>query len=112
MEELLFRGHRDIVDADLADFFGSIPHAELTRSVARRIVYRRVLHLIKMWLGCALEETDDEGRRRRTTEAVHGTAEGRLWVEGGNPIAYYGVTALGATSTFDRELPKVRFRYT
>jgi hypothetical protein len=28
-----------------------------------------VLHLIKMWLECAVEETDDRGRKRRTTEA-------------------------------------------
>jgi RNA-directed DNA polymerase len=39
------------------------------RSVARRVVDRRVLHLIKMWLECAVEETDDRGRKRRTTEA-------------------------------------------
>jgi hypothetical protein len=39
------------------------------RSAARRIVDRRVLHLIKMWLECPVEETDDKGRRRRTTEA-------------------------------------------
>ena len=69
VEELLFRGHRDVVDADLADFFGSIPHTDLLKSVARRIVDRRVLHLIKMWLDCPIEETDDRGRRRRTTEA-------------------------------------------
>jgi len=69
VEELLFRGHREVVDADLADFFGSIPHTELMKSVARRIVDRRVLHLIKMWLECAVEETDDRGRKRRTTEA-------------------------------------------
>src|ERR1700757_3940326 len=54
VEELLFRGHREVVDADLADFFGSIPHTELMKSVARRIVDRRVLHLIKMWLECAV----------------------------------------------------------
>ena len=47
VEELLFRGHREVVDADLADFFGSIPHTELMKSVARRVVDRRVLHLIK-----------------------------------------------------------------
>ena len=69
VEELLFRGHRDVVDADLADFFGSIPHTELMRSVARRIVDRRVLRLIKMWLECPVEETDDKGHTRRTTEA-------------------------------------------
>jgi len=28
-----------------------------------------VLHLIKMWLECAVEETDDRGRKTRTTEA-------------------------------------------
>src|SRR4051794_41315224 len=41
VEELLFRGHPDVVDADLADYFGSIPHTELMKSVARRIVDRR-----------------------------------------------------------------------
>jgi len=37
--------------------------------VARRIVDRRVLHLIKMWLECPVEETDQRGRTTRTTEA-------------------------------------------
>src|SRR5262244_3856408 len=69
VEALLFRGRPDVVDADLVDFFGSIPHAELMKSVARRIVDRRVLPLIKMWLECPVEETDDKGSRRRTTEA-------------------------------------------
>jgi len=58
VEETLFRGHPEVVDADLADYFGSIPHAELMLSLARRIVDARVLHLIKMWLECAVEETD------------------------------------------------------
>jgi len=39
------------------------------RSLARRIVDSRVLHLIKMWLECAVEETDDRDRKTRTTEA-------------------------------------------
>jgi RNA-directed DNA polymerase len=69
VEERLHRGQTDVVDADLADYFGSIPHTELMRSLARRIVDRRVLHLIKMWLECAVEETDDQGRTKRTTEA-------------------------------------------
>ena len=69
VEETLFRGHPDVVDADLADYFGSIPHSELMRSLARRIVDPRVLHLIKMWLECAVEETDDRGRKTRSTEA-------------------------------------------
>src|SRR5438094_423089 len=69
VEETLFHGHPEVVDADLADYFGSIPHAELMLSLARRIVDRRVLHLIKMWLECSVEETDDRGRKTRTTEA-------------------------------------------
>jgi group II intron reverse transcriptase/maturase len=68
-EEMLYRGHPDVVDADLADYFGSIPHVDLMRSLARRIVDSRVLHLIKMWLECAVEDTDDQGRKRRTAEA-------------------------------------------
>jgi RNA-directed DNA polymerase len=68
-EETLYRGHLDVVDADLADYFGSIPHADLMRSLARRMVDRRVLHLIKMWLECAVEETDDRGRKTRSTVA-------------------------------------------
>ncbi|WP_200821888.1 arginase family protein, partial [Caballeronia humi] len=31
---------------DLADYFGSIPHADLMLSLARRIVDRRVLHIV------------------------------------------------------------------
>ena len=83
VEELLFRGHPEVVDADLADYFGSIPHAELMRSVARRIVDRRVLHLIKMWLECPVEETDDRGRKRRTTEAK----DQRRGIPQGSPIS-------------------------
>jgi len=54
--------HPEVVDADLG-LLRKHPHAELLQSVARRIVDRRVLHLIKMWLECPVEETDDRGRR-------------------------------------------------
>jgi RNA-directed DNA polymerase len=83
VEETLFRGHPEVVDADLADYFGSIPHAELMLSLARRIVDRRVLHLIKMWLECAVEETDDRGRKTRTTEAK----DQRRGIPQGSPIS-------------------------
>ncbi|MDO8283692.1 MAG: group II intron reverse transcriptase/maturase, partial [Rhodoferax sp.] len=69
VEETLFHGRKEVVDADLADYFGSIPHAELMLSLARRIVDTRVLHLTKMWLECATEETDGRGRKTRMTEA-------------------------------------------
>src|SRR5471030_1516487 len=83
VEGLLYRGHPEVVDADLADYFGSIPHAELLKSAARRIVDRRVLHLIKMWLECAVEETDDRGRKTRTTEA----RDNRRGIPQGSPIS-------------------------
>jgi RNA-directed DNA polymerase len=47
--------------------FDSIPHAELLKSVARRICDRHVLRLIKMWLVAPVEETDERGRKHRTT---------------------------------------------
>ena len=79
----LLRGHPEVVDADLADYFGSIPHPELLKSVARRIVDRRVLHLIKMWLECAVEVTDERGRKTRTTEA----RDNRRGIPQGSPIS-------------------------
>lgn len=69
VEGALYRGFSDVVDADLSDYFGSIPHAELMQSLARRIVDKRVLHLIKMWLVATVEDTDDHGNPRRTTKA-------------------------------------------
>ena len=83
VEELLFRGHPDVVDADLADYYGSIPHTDLLKSVARRIVDRRVLHLIKMWLDCPVEEIDQRGRKKRTTEA----RDNRRGIPQGSPLS-------------------------
>ena len=63
---LLCRGYTDVVDADLSKYFDTIPHQELMRSVARRIVDRHVLRLIKLWLRAPVEERDDDGTRRMT----------------------------------------------
>ncbi len=81
VEELAFRGHPDVVDADLADYFGSIPRADPLKSVARRIVDRRVLHLIRMWLECpvghcASAARTPEPRRFRAFPASERSLEG------------------------------------
>ena len=64
VEELLRKGYTDVVDADLTRYFDTIPHSELIKCVARRIVDRNVLHLIKLWLKSPVEEKDGNGKRR------------------------------------------------
>jgi len=79
VQRLLDCGHTEVVDADLSGYFDSIPHAELLKSVARRVVDGAMLHLVKMWLVMPVEEEDDRGRKQRTTVAKdtgRGTPQG------------------------------------
>ena len=79
VHKLLIIGHREVVDADLRGYFDNIPHSELMKSVARRIVDGAMLHLIKMWLEVPVEETDERGNRHRSTrnrDEGRGTPQG------------------------------------
>ena len=79
VHKLLNSGHREVVDADLSGYFDSIPHSELMKSVARRIVDGAMLHLIKMWLEAPVEETDERGNTHRSTrnrDEGRGTPQG------------------------------------
>lgn len=78
VHKLLCAGYTDVVDADLSKYFDTIPHRELLLSVARRIVDRDVLRLIKMWLKVPVEERDDKGNRRVTggKSSSRGTPQG------------------------------------
>jgi len=79
VHRLLNTGYTEVVDADLSGYFDSIPHAELLKSVARRVVDGAMLHLVKMWLVMPVEEEDDRGRKQRTTvakDAGRGTPQG------------------------------------
>lgn len=71
-------GRREVVDADLRDYFTSIPHSPLLRSLSRRISDGRMLHIIKGWLTAPVVEVVD-GRPVQTTEArrtKRGTPQG------------------------------------
>ena len=79
VHKLINTGHGQIVDADLSSYFDSVPHAELMRSVARRVVDGAMLHLIKMWLEAPVEETDERGNKHRSTrnrDEGRGTPQG------------------------------------
>lgn len=80
VQALLDQGYTEVVDADLSGYFDSIPHAELMKSVARRVSDRHLLHLLKMWLVAPVEETDEHGRTQRTTRNKD---EGRGTPQGG-----------------------------
>lgn len=79
VHSLLNTGHTHVVDADLSEYYETIPHGELLQSVARRVVDRRVLHLIKMWITAVVEDTDERGNKKRTTrnrDAKRGVPQG------------------------------------
>ncbi len=69
IHHLLSQGHGAVVDADLSNDFGEIPHAELVKSMARRVSDGRLLGLIKAWLEAPVEEDDGEGGKRHTNRA-------------------------------------------
>ena len=74
----LARGKTEVLDADLSKYFDTIPHAELMKSLARRIADGKVLRLIKMWLKAPVEERDEDGRSRYSggKRSKQGTPQG------------------------------------
>ena len=69
VHRLLTTGHREVVDADLTNYFGEIPHTDLLKSVARRVSDGRLLGWVKAWLEMAVEEDDGRGGHRLTNRA-------------------------------------------
>jgi RNA-directed DNA polymerase len=75
---LLRQDYTDVVDADLSKYFDTIPHDELMQSIARRIVGRDMLRLVRQWLKAPVELTDGHGKRRMEggKASRHGTPQG------------------------------------
>jgi RNA-directed DNA polymerase len=76
VHQSLKAGYVEVVDADLSKYFDTIPHAELLRSVARRVSDGAVLHLIKMWLKAPIEERSDRGKPSHRRPGSRGTPQG------------------------------------
>ena len=79
VHRLLNTGHTQVVDADLSGYYDSIPHAKLMRCVARRVVDRHNLRLIKAWLVAPVQEDDARGRpvqSRTNRDNKRGTPQG------------------------------------
>ena len=79
VHSLLNTGHNEVVDLDLADYYGQIRHADLMKSLARRISDGRMLALIKSWLEMPVEEDDGKGGKRlinRSRKERKGTPQG------------------------------------
>jgi RNA-directed DNA polymerase len=76
VHKTLKAGHVHVVDADLSKYFDTIPHADLLRSVARRVSDGAILHLIKMWLKAPVEEDNDRGKSIRRRAGNRGTPQG------------------------------------
>lgn len=74
----LLGGQKHVVDADVEQYFDTIPHAELLQSVARRVADGKILHLLKLWLKSPVEERDGKGNRRMTggKKSKRGTPQG------------------------------------
>jgi RNA-directed DNA polymerase len=71
-------GHTEVVDADVSQYFDTIPHADLMKSLARRISDRKMLRLLKRWLKAPVAEQGAGGGWRFSggKRATRGTPQG------------------------------------
>lgn len=78
IREALSQGHPYVFDADLQQYFDTIPHAALLKGLAGRMSDRHILRWLKQWLKATVVEETAEGKRRATggKKAQRGTPQG------------------------------------
>lgn len=76
----MLTGHTEVIDADIAKYFDTIPHAKLLATVAERISDGGILHLIKLWLKAPVVEEGEDGKKRTVGG---GKASGKGTPQGG-----------------------------
>jgi len=59
----LLQGKMDVIDADISKYFDTIPHDKLMQLVAKRIVDKNILKLIKLWLKAPIVEEREDGKK-------------------------------------------------
>jgi RNA-directed DNA polymerase len=74
----LCAGHTKVIDADVSNYFDTVPHADLLKSLARRISDRKILRLLKMWLKAPVAEQTTGGGWRFSggKRSTRGTPQG------------------------------------
>jgi len=63
VRQQLLQGKTDVIDADISKYFDAIPHDQLLQQVAKRIVDKNILKLIKMWLRAPVVEEREDGKK-------------------------------------------------
>jgi RNA-directed DNA polymerase len=69
-------GYQAAYDADLKRYFDSIPQDKLLACVRMRVVDRRVLKLIRMWLETPVVEPESKGQPEQWSRPRKGTPQG------------------------------------
>ena len=62
----LCAGQTQVVDADVSQYFDTIPHAALMQALAQRVSDRKLLRLLKRWLKTPVAEQTGRGGWRYT----------------------------------------------